>query len=143
MNERHVRLKEGRAEFAPWGMTAAELAAGGYRRVGDWPRVVPTRRVKSVRYAEGADGTLSRVIEYWPRTFSKLKAVAALTEAGVWPQVKAWIEAAGLYDLYLAAQEFAEDDERFARGLAALKPALGWTDEQVEELLAKCAKEGV
>ena len=30
----------------------------------------------------------------------------------------------------------------FAQGLAALKPALGWTDEQVEKLLAKCVKEG-
>ena len=75
-----------------------------------------------------------------PRTFSKLKVVAALTSAGVWPQVKAWIEQAGLYDLYLAAQDFAEDNEYFAQGLAALKPVVGWTDEQVEELLAQCVK---
>lgn len=73
-----------------------------------------------------------------PRVFSKLKVVAALTEAGVWPQVKAWIEANGLYDLYLAAQEFAEDNEWFAQGLAALKPVVGWTDEQVEALLEEC-----
>lgn len=77
-----------------------------------------------------------------PRVFSKLKVVAALTEAGAWAQVKAWIEANGLYDLYLAAQEFAEDNDYFARGLAALKPVVGWTDEQVEALLAKCVKEG-
>ena len=77
-----------------------------------------------------------------PRVFSKLKVVAALTEAGAWAQVKAWIEANGLYDLYLAAQEFAEDNDYFARGLAALKPVVGWTDEQVEAMLAKCVKEG-
>ena len=77
-----------------------------------------------------------------PRIFSKLKVVAALTEAGVWAQVKAWIEANGLYDLYLAAQEFAEDNEWFAQGKGALQTALGWTDEQVEALLAKCAEEG-
>lgn len=77
-----------------------------------------------------------------PRVYSKLKVVAALTEAGVWPQVKAWIEANSLYDLYLAAQEFAEDNAWFAQGLAALKPVVGWTDEQVEALLAKCVKEG-
>ena len=44
-----------------------------------------------------------------PRTFSKLKIVSALMEANVWRQVKAYIEREGLYDLYLAAQEFAED----------------------------------
>lgn len=71
-----------------------------------------------------------------PRTFSKLKVVTALTQAGVWPQVKAWIEQAGLYDLYLAAQDFAEDNEYFTQGRAALQTALGWTDEQVEAVLA-------
>lgn len=71
-----------------------------------------------------------------PRTFSKLRIVAALTEAGVWPQVKAHIERKGLYDLYLAAQEFAEDNEYFAQGRAALQAALGWTDEQVEKILS-------
>lgn len=76
-----------------------------------------------------------------PRVFSKLKLEAALMEAGVWAQVKAWIEVNGLYDLYLAAQEFAEDNEYFATGRTALQSALGWTDEQVEALLAKCVKE--
>ena len=73
-----------------------------------------------------------------PRVFSKLKVVTALTKAGVWAQVKAWIEENGLYDLYLAAQEFAEDNEYFDRGLTALKPVVGWTDEQVEALLEEC-----
>lgn len=76
-----------------------------------------------------------------PRVFSKLKVVAALTDAGVWPQVKAWIEANGLYDLYLAAQEFAEDNDYFISGRAALSAALGWTDEQVEAILAASVKE--
>ena len=71
-----------------------------------------------------------------PRTFSKLKIVAALTTAGVWPQAKAFIEQQGLYDLYLAAQDFAEDNQYFTQGKAALQTALGWTDEQVEAVLA-------
>ena len=70
-----------------------------------------------------------------PRTFSKLRIVAALTKAGVWSQVKAYIEQAGLYDLYLAAQDFAEDNEYFTQGKTALQSALGWTDEQVEAIL--------
>ena len=73
-----------------------------------------------------------------PRQFSKLKIVAALTTAGVWSQTKAFIEQQGLYDLYLAAQDFAEDNTYFTQGKAALQTALGWTDEQVEELLAQC-----
>ena len=71
-----------------------------------------------------------------PRTFSKLRIVAALTTAGVWDAVKQYIEQAGLYDLYLAAQDFAEDNEYFAQGKAALQTALGWSDAQVEEVLA-------
>ena len=72
-----------------------------------------------------------------PRQFSKLKIVAALTAHGVWPQVKAFIEQAGLYDLYLAAQDFAEDNEYFAQGRQQLQTALAWTDEQVEAVLAQ------
>ena len=71
-----------------------------------------------------------------PRTFSKLRIVAALTSAGVWPQVKSYIEQEGLYDLYLAAQDFREDNDYFAQGRTALQTALGWTDEQVEAVLA-------
>ena len=76
--------------------------------------------------------------ELAPRTFSKMKVVAALTEEGVWEDVKAWIEGAGLYDIYLAAQDFAEDNEHFAQGKAQLQAALGWSDERVEALLAQC-----
>lgn len=77
-----------------------------------------------------------------PRVFSKLKVVAALMQAGVWDAVKGYIEQEGLYDLYLAAQEFAEDNEYFTRGRAALQSALGWTDAQVEAVLAASVKEG-
>lgn len=70
------------------------------------------------------------------RTFSKLRIVAALTSAGVWAQVKQYIIDADLYDLYLAAQDFSEDNEYFTQGKTALQTALGWTDEQVEAVLA-------
>lgn len=76
-----------------------------------------------------------------PRIFSKLKVVAALMNAGVWPQVKAYIEQAGLYDLYLAAQEFADDNEYFTQGKAQLQTALGWSDAQVERILAASIKD--
>lgn len=71
-----------------------------------------------------------------PRTFSKLRIVAALTTAGVWDSVKQLLIERGLYDLFLAAQNFAEDNEYFEQGKAALQTALGWTNEQVEAVLA-------
>ena len=70
------------------------------------------------------------------RTFSKLKIVAALQNLGVWPQVKSWIETNQLYDLYLAAQDFAENNTHFCQGLTALKSLLGMSAEQIEEILS-------
>ena len=70
-----------------------------------------------------------------PRIFSKLKFVSALRSRDLWDLVKSYIESAGLYDLYLAAQEFKEDNAYFVQGKTALQTALGLTDEQVEEIL--------
>ena len=94
-------------------------------------------------------GAINRVYEVRelppppPRTFSKLRIVAALTQAGVWAQVKAYIEQAGLYDLYLAAQEFAEDNEYFAPFLAAIKTTLGIDDATAEAILSASVEGGV
>lgn len=78
-----------------------------------------------------------------PRTFSKYKLVAALIQAEVWPQVKEWLLSQdGAYDLYLAAEDISEDEPLLAQGVAAVKELLGWTDEQVEEVLAASVKDG-
>ena len=161
MNRNFGRLTAaGTIEYAPdtlhtgdnWNVapTAADYAAAGYLAVIDAPPTTPAREGyhweagayvlvdgKYVRqYAELADPPPA------PRTFSKLKIVAALMEAGVWAQVKAYIEAAGLYDLYLAAQDFKEDNAYFTHGVAALKSQLGWDDAQVEAILAASIAEG-
>jgi hypothetical protein len=73
-----------------------------------------------------------------PRTFSKFKVVRLLTEMGIWLKVRDYIVAKGLYDLFLAAQDFKEDDQFFVEGLTALKGELGLADEQIEEILKKC-----
>ena len=76
-----------------------------------------------------------------PRTFSKYKLVAALMQAQVWPQVKAWIESIpGAYDLYLAAEDISEDEPLLAQGIAAVKQLLSWTDEQVEAVLQEATR---
>lgn len=96
------------------------------------------------RYAYDDAEAPTKIIETWvetqdpqpsPRTFSKLRVVQALMQEGVWPQVKAWIEQQGLYDLYLAAQVFSDDNPQYMAGLAALQQALGWSDEKVAALL--------
>ena len=158
--ERYGKLTEGRLENAPKVMrvgktlvvnpSAADYAAAGYLPVIDAPPTTPAREGyhyeagayelvdgKYVRqYAEVADPPPA------PRVFSKLKCVAALMEAGVWAQVKAYIEQAGLYDLYLAAQDFKEDNAYFTQGVAVLKSQLGWDDAQVEAILEASIAEG-
>ena len=75
-----------------------------------------------------------------PRTFSKYRLVSALLAENVWPQVKAWIESVpGAYDLYLAAEDISEDEPLLAHGIAEVKRLLGWTDEDVERVLAASA----
>lgn len=143
-SDRHTLTPAPRSYGATCNPSAATHLAHGYKPVTDAP---PPREeghyVRPIGYDED-ETAIWRTYEQVPfpppppRVFSKLKVVAALTEAGVWPQVKAWIEENGLYDLYLAAQEFAEDNEYFDRGLTALKPVVGWTDEQVEAMLEEC-----
>lgn len=77
-----------------------------------------------------------------PRTFVTADLVEALMAEGIYQQVRDWIVEHGMLDLVLATKEFDENNENFQAGKAALQTALGWTDEEVEELLAKCVKEG-
>ena len=62
----------------------------------------------------------------------------ALKKAGLWVLTKTWIEENGLYDLYLAAQDFSEDNEFFQRGLAEIKALARKSDAEVEAILAAC-----
>jgi hypothetical protein len=73
-----------------------------------------------------------------PTIYSKYKAYLVLRGAGVWPQVKAWLEANDLWDAFMIANDFRDDDPYFKQGVAELKTVVGWTDEQVAALLAQC-----
>ncbi len=76
-----------------------------------------------------------------PRQFSKLKIVAALKQMGEWEHVKEWINDNDMYDLYAAAQNFAEDNPYFSQALDDLKDMLEWNDQQVEVILQNCILE--
>ena len=127
--------------------TAAQYAElrDAYQKGADDPLPTPPEG-KMVEYGGYALGETDRLWhKQWvlvdappppPRTFSKYRLVSALTSAGVWDAVKQLLIERSLYDLFLAAQDFAEDNEYFSQGKAALQTALGWTDEQVEAVLA-------
>lgn len=72
-----------------------------------------------------------------PRIFSKLRITAALMKLEKWIPVRDFLVQTGMYDLYLAAQDFKEDDEFFVKGLTELKAQFGMSDEEVEAILAE------
>lgn len=85
-----------------------------------------------VREARAAIGAAT------PTVYSKYKAYLALRGAGVWPQVKSWLEANDLWDAFMIANDFRDDDPNFKLGVSELKNVVGWTDEQIAALLAQC-----
>lgn len=75
-----------------------------------------------------------------PRKFSKLKLYAALTEAGHWEHFEHWLKEqtiAGVngYTAFSLAQELSDDHPLFAPLYAAVKVALGISDEDAEQIL--------
>ena len=73
-----------------------------------------------------------------PRRLSKLKVVQRLMELGAWQRVKAKIEESGLYDLFLAAQVFSDDNDYFKQGAGAIAQMLGWDDARLEDEISRC-----
>ena len=140
----YIVLADGATVVNP---SAAQYAAlrDAYQKGEDAPMPTPPdgKVVEYGGYALGEDDHLWH--KQWvvvdappppPRTFSKLRIVAGLREAGVWDSVKQLLIERKLYDLFLAAQDFREDNEYFENGKAALQTALGWSDAQVEQILA-------
>ena len=139
---------DGRTILAP---KAAHYARAGYLPLSpDWPVDPPEgkhyQRTDKIE-SDGAGGYrwVYRLVDDPPpppRVFETADLVEALMEEGVWETARAWIVEQGMLDLVLATKEFDEENANFQAGKAALQAALGWTDEQVEALLAKCVKEG-
>ena len=164
MNRNFAKPREDMTpEFAPdvliingrkvYGPKAVHCKIAGYLPLSpDWP-VDPApdgqhwERTDKIE-ANGADGYrwAYRLVDDPPpppRTFVTADLVEALEEEGLWEQAKAWIVEHGKLDLVYTTAEFDENNENFQAGKTALQTALGWTDAEVEELLAKCVKEGV
>ena len=132
---------DGKVRFAP------DKTAQGYLPILDeCPRPIGTNYTIAVDYWTNRNGRCECVYKQVevqpappaPKVYSRYKAYLALRGAGVWPQVKAWLEANDLWDAFLIANDFSEDDPLFKKGVAELQAVVGWTDEQIAALLALC-----
>lgn len=152
MNRKFAKLVNGAIEYAPrsfkkdgkYIFTSDEkvLRQFGYKPIVDAPPTTDDTHYALPTSWTETDDAIVRVyevkeIEKPPRKFSKLKVVIALTQMGIWEQVKNWIVAQGLYDLYLAANEFSEDDEYFKVGVVSLQRQLDVSNEVLESILAQ------
>jgi len=158
MNSKYGKLENGKIVYAPESLDSGSgvtlnpseqtYLQAGWKKVVDLPpNPEEGHRVEPSGWTE--DGTtVTRVYKQvvgvkkntpgGPRRFSKLKVVTALKAASLWVLVKAWIEEKGLYDYYLAAQDFAEDNEWFVLGLAEIGRYTGKTQAEIEAILAGC-----
>ena len=160
MNRNYGKLVGCEVEYAPAKITkddgtvvsnpsAETYLDNGWKRIVDEP---PAADAGCTVEVSGWDETMECITRVYkqvpverspgkPRVFSKLKLVAALKEADKWVLVKTWIEERGLWDYYLAAQNFREDNPLFAEALAAIKNYARMSNEDAEAILSKCIYE--
>ena len=70
--------------------------------------------------------------------YSKMRCIEELMRIDRWDVVKSWIEENGLMDLFLAAQEFSSDNQRFIEGKKVLVEMLGISRKDLENMLSRC-----
>ena len=94
------------------------------------------------RYVETADAITAiykpTLIYAPPRTFSKLKLVAALSSLNLWSAFRDWLVETDHYDLFVAAQSFREDHPSFTAILYAAQERFCLSDHEIEDILIKC-----
>ena len=155
MNTKYAKLADGEIVYAPAHLktdggikvnpSAESYLAAGWKKVVDEPPAPEEgKRVEPVGWTENpreivrtyAQSEMPQEVA-GPRTFSKLKMLLALKKRNLWVLVRTWIEEHGLYDFYLAAQYFTEDNEYFVEGRTELQKFSGKTDGEIEEILAE------
>ena len=123
----------------------AWLNAQGYHRVANLPQAPSVGMVWQASTPPYAlvDG-VSTPQGQWvvddnpaPIKYSKFKLKRALSDMGLWSQVKAAIEDAGRWDDFVLAQDLSDDDPDFVAMKAALE-----LDVNAEAILAACKLEG-
>lgn len=81
----------------------------------------------------------SFTIQHISRTFSKLKILQAAAQMGLATDFLTLLQSdVLLYNMWLAAQNIAEDNQFFKDGVKTIKQQLHLTDEQIESILSNC-----
>ena len=156
MNKKYGKLVDGRIKYAPKILDTPDgikmnpseesyLKAGWKIVIDEKPQADASSYVAVSKWRED-EKTLKCVYKtvagkdpsVAPRIFSKLKMVLALKKVDLWVLTRAWIEENGLYDYYLAAQNFSEDNEFFIEGKKELQRLSGRTEEEIEVILSEC-----
>lgn len=156
MNTKYGKLANGEIIYAPNQLTMAGgikvnptessyLEAGWKKVIDEPPEAEDGKHVEPTGWTEN-EVSVTRVYAQkpgtrglaGPRTFSKLKMLLVLKRENLWILTKTWIEEYGLYDFYLAAQFFTEDNEYFLQGKKELQKVMGKTDEEINALLDEC-----
>ena len=70
-----------------------------------------------------------------PRTYSKLRLIAALSKRNLWQQVRDWLIETDLYDLFLAAQSFRSGHPQFTAALSAAQSNFSLTPAETAAIL--------
>lgn len=123
----------------------------GWYRLEETPAPEPREGYHfEARYAYDSAEAPTRVVRSWaevadppppPRSLSKRRLYRALSAAGIWEPVKAYMESVGAWTDFDLATTLDEDDPLIVAAVAALKAQLGLTDEQVEAILTASVAE--
>ena len=97
---------------------------GWYKLVpGTHPQTYSNEYAKVVGYTFSTTTCTPAYEIHWlpvvPRTFSKLELITVLKQMGKWDSAKAFIQASGYEDEWLAAQDLAEDNAFFTAAVDA------------------------
>jgi len=74
-----------------------------------------------------------------PRVFSKRRIFRALLDAGIWEQVKAYMETAGVWEDWQYATTLDEDDPLLVSAIGKLQREIGLSPDDLERILAAAA----
>jgi hypothetical protein len=123
----------------------------GWYRLEETPAPEPREGYHfEARYAYDSAEAPTRVVRSWaevqdppppPRSLSKRRLYRALSAAGIWEPVKAYMESVGAWTDFDLATTLDEDDPLIVAAVAALRQSLGLSDEQVEAILTASVAE--
>lgn len=127
------------------------LGAAAQVDCGYWPLVVPPRpaQVSNELYRAGGyvlEAAALRAVQRWtpyvpkprPVEYSKRKLYRAFSALGVWDRVKAYMQQAGVLEDWDYATTLEASDPLMAAAVEAVRSMLGYTDQQMQEILKQC-----